>query len=34
MRFVTEMFGPDIRVRFVPHYFPLNEPSAENGYQL
>lgn len=27
--FVTEMFGPDIRVRFRPSYFPFTEPSAE-----
>lgn len=27
--FVTEMFGPDTRVRFRPSYFPFTEPSAE-----
>jgi phenylalanyl-tRNA synthetase alpha chain len=27
--FVTEMFGPETRVRFRPSYFPFTEPSAE-----
>lgn len=27
--FVKEMFGPDIKVRFRPSYFPFTEPSAE-----
>lgn len=27
--FVKEMFGPDVRVRFRPSYFPFTEPSAE-----
>ena len=27
--FVTEMFGPDTKVRFRPSYFPFTEPSAE-----
>jgi len=27
--FVTEMFGPDTRLRFRPSYFPFTEPSAE-----
>lgn len=27
--FVREFFGPDQRVRFVPHFFPFTEPSAE-----
>ncbi|MCP4639611.1 MAG: phenylalanine--tRNA ligase subunit alpha [bacterium] len=29
MHFVHKMFGPDIPVRFRPHYFPFTEPSAE-----
>lgn len=27
--FSQEMFGPDIRVKFLPSYFPFTEPSAE-----
>jgi phenylalanyl-tRNA synthetase alpha chain len=27
--FVTEMFGPNTKVRFRPSYFPFTEPSAE-----
>lgn len=27
--FVTEMFGPDTKLRFRPSYFPFTEPSAE-----
>lgn len=27
--FVTEMFGPDTKIRFRPSYFPFTEPSAE-----
>jgi phenylalanyl-tRNA synthetase alpha chain len=27
--FVQEMYGPDIRIRFRPSYFPFTEPSAE-----
>ncbi|HAD33049.1 MAG TPA: phenylalanine--tRNA ligase subunit alpha [Chitinophagaceae bacterium] len=27
--FVKEMFGPEVRVRFRPSYFPFTEPSAE-----
>lgn len=27
--FVREMFGPDRRTRFRPHFFPFTEPSAE-----
>ncbi|GGL09186.1 phenylalanine--tRNA ligase subunit alpha [Mangrovihabitans endophyticus] len=27
--FAREMFGPDARTRFRPHYFPFTEPSAE-----
>ena len=27
--FVKEMFGPDVKVRFRPSYFPFTEPSAE-----
>ncbi len=27
--FVSEMFGPDTRLRFRPSYFPFTEPSAE-----
>lgn len=27
--FVTEMFGPETKVRFRPSYFPFTEPSAE-----
>jgi len=27
--FVREFFGPDIRMRFRPHFFPFTEPSAE-----
>lgn len=27
--FVTELFGPDTKVRFRPSYFPFTEPSAE-----
>jgi phenylalanyl-tRNA synthetase alpha chain len=28
-RFVREMFGPEVKTRFVPSYFPFTEPSAE-----
>ncbi|MFC1631005.1 phenylalanine--tRNA ligase subunit alpha [Candidatus Omnitrophota bacterium] len=27
--FVREMFGPQVRMRFRPHFFPFTEPSAE-----
>lgn len=27
--FVKEMFGPDVKIRFRPSYFPFTEPSAE-----
>lgn len=27
--FAREFFGPDARTRFVPHFFPFTEPSAE-----
>jgi len=27
--FVTEMFGPEVKIRFRPSYFPFTEPSAE-----
>jgi phenylalanyl-tRNA synthetase alpha chain len=27
--FVKEMYGPDVKVRFRPSYFPFTEPSAE-----
>ena len=27
--FAKEFFGPDARTRFVPHFFPFTEPSAE-----
>ena len=27
--FATEFFGPTARTRFVPHFFPFTEPSAE-----
>ncbi len=27
--FVAELFGPDVRIRFRPSYFPFTEPSAE-----
>lgn len=27
--FVREMFGPKVRMRFRPHFFPFTEPSAE-----
>lgn len=27
--FATEFFGPSARTRFVPHFFPFTEPSAE-----
>ena len=27
--FVREMFGPGVRMRFRPHFFPFTEPSAE-----
>ena len=27
--FASEFFGPDARTRFVPHFFPFTEPSAE-----
>ena len=27
--FATEFFGPNTRTRFVPHFFPFTEPSAE-----
>jgi phenylalanyl-tRNA synthetase alpha chain len=29
MHFAREFFGPDVRTRFVPSYFPFTEPSAE-----
>jgi phenylalanyl-tRNA synthetase alpha chain len=28
-RFVHRFFGPDVRMRFRPHFFPFTEPSAE-----
>jgi phenylalanyl-tRNA synthetase alpha chain len=27
--FAKQMFGPNLRVRMIPHYFPFTEPSAE-----
>ena len=27
--FVTEFFGPNAKSRFIPHFFPFTEPSAE-----
>ncbi len=30
--FAHEMFGPDIKVRFRPHFFPFTEPSAEYDF--
>jgi phenylalanyl-tRNA synthetase alpha chain len=27
--FARQMFGPNLRVRMIPHYFPFTEPSAE-----
>lgn len=27
--FTREFFGPDTKVKFIPHYFPFTEPSAE-----
>ena len=27
--FARQFFGPDTRVKFIPHYFPFTEPSAE-----
>jgi phenylalanyl-tRNA synthetase alpha chain len=27
--FIREVFGPDIKMRFRPHFFPFTEPSAE-----
>ena len=27
--FAREMFGADVKVKFLPHYFPFTEPSAE-----
>lgn len=27
--FIKELFGPDMKTRFRPHYFPFTEPSAE-----
>lgn len=29
MHFIHSFFGPDIQVRFRPHFFPFTEPSAE-----
>jgi len=29
MHFIHRFFGPDIQVRFRPHFFPFTEPSAE-----
>ncbi len=29
MMFIRKLFGPDVRVRFRPHFFPFTEPSAE-----
>lgn len=29
MHFIHAFFGPDIKVRFRPHFFPFTEPSAE-----
>ncbi|MDK1018365.1 MAG: phenylalanine--tRNA ligase subunit alpha [Actinomycetota bacterium] len=28
-QFARQFFGPDTRVKFIPHYFPFTEPSAE-----
>lgn len=30
--FAREMFGPDVNVRFRPHFFPFTEPSAEYDF--
>ncbi len=30
--FAKEMFGPDIKVRFRPHFFPFTEPSVEYDF--
>ena len=32
IQFAREMFGPDIKVRFRPHFFPFTEPSAEYDF--
>ncbi len=32
LRFAHEMFGPDIQVRFRPHFFPFTEPSLEYDF--
>jgi len=30
--FAKEMFGPDVKVRFRPHFFPFTEPSVEYDF--
>lgn len=30
--FATEMFGPDVRIRLRPHFFPFTEPSVEYDF--
>lgn len=32
IQFAREMFGPQIKVRFRPHFFPFTEPSAEYDF--
>jgi len=32
IQFAREMFGPEIKVRFRPHFFPFTEPSAEYDF--
>jgi phenylalanyl-tRNA synthetase alpha chain len=32
IQFAREMFGPSIKVRFRPHFFPFTEPSAEYDF--
>ena len=31
-RFAHEMFGPDVRIRLRPHFFPFTEPSVEYDF--
>ena len=30
--FATEMFGPEVRIRLRPHFFPFTEPSVEYDF--
>jgi phenylalanyl-tRNA synthetase alpha chain len=32
IQFARDMFGPSIKVRFRPHFFPFTEPSAEYDF--